>query len=430
MRNFNIPSTLQKVAGGSIWNVGGVASSFHRDLDGEAITPDAVKRAIPDFMASRGADGIQGGPLRLHHNFWDGFLKQAIQSLRMPAEEQMALIGAIALPLGRVTKIWVDDQGKTHWRGSLSQANPISKIIWGMLREGLISLGVSLGGKIFSTRQGGRDALGRPCTLIDSIRIDELSITDNPALRLTQDEDTGAYIMALSKAAGRAYSMQHNQVQRFLQKAIATSSAGLPKAGMGRSLDSGTVTGAGRSFGEPKTESPRGGRAIKMDGDQPKTGAGGQTTTTKRPTGSSANEPKTDVFGLTVKEFTRELGKACAMCKTSPKKFKAACQSGELQKMLTDGSYELAALTDSPPETLVNFVRFLQYLGRFAQELPYMDDYQATGTIVEMGDDLSKSLESFVEEMPKELMKKTFRPPGSPSIGQQDIQFPNQYIVY
>ena len=184
---IKIPLTLEVGLTKSIgdWEVGGVASGFLRDLDGEAITPQAVRDAIPDFMASRGADGIQGGPLRLHHDFWTRFLRQAIDALNLPRDVQFELVAAISLPLGRVTQIWVDEQGTTHWKGILSQANPISGIIWQLLREKLIHLGVSLGGKILQTQAGGRDRLGRPCTLITAIRLDEISITDNPALSLS-----------------------------------------------------------------------------------------------------------------------------------------------------------------------------------------------------------------------------------------------------
>jgi hypothetical protein len=199
LKTFEIPSTLQKAASSDEWLIGGVASSFHKDLDGEAITPQAVKEAIPGFMARRGADGIQGGPIQLHHGFYDRFIKQAVGLLRLPIDEQMALVAAISLPLGRVTKMWVEPDGTTKWEGVLSQANPIARIIWQMLKENLIHLGVSLGGKIFST-QPGRDSLGQLCTLITKIRIDELSITSNPALRLTNDEGTGAYITALAKS--------------------------------------------------------------------------------------------------------------------------------------------------------------------------------------------------------------------------------------
>lgn len=204
---------------GESWVVGGVASNFFRDLDGDAIAPDAIARAIPAFMANRGPDGLKGGPLRLHHGFWERFLKQSINSLNIPYADQMGMLAAIALPLGRVTEMTVEPDGTTRWRGLLSQANPIAKVIWEMLKEGLVHLGVSVGGKINATRPG-RDALGRPCTVICDVRLDELSITDNPANRLIESEaaDNGAYIMALAKSLQTTVSP--SPVDRFLEQVL------------------------------------------------------------------------------------------------------------------------------------------------------------------------------------------------------------------
>lgn len=418
---FSIPLTLEKFAGDSGWVVGGIASSFHRDLDGEAITPDAVRQAIPGFMANRGPDGIQGGPIRLHHDFWTRFLRQAIDTLRLPQEMQMSLVAAIALPLGRVTQIWVDGEGKTHWRGVLSQANPIAQIIWQMLREGLVHLGVSLGGKIFQVQPGGRDRLGAPCTLITNIRIDELSITDNPALRLTNQEDTGAYIMALAKSVqGAIAPAASSEVQKFLRKAIGD----LGGASEFRVNGDGTTTGMGRDTINPSLKRKGGGGTIKMDGAQPATGMGGALKIKAKPA-ATGKEPATDVYGLTVKEFTRSLAKACAMCKS-----KEEWCSGDMQKSLTDGAFGLAGLTDSPPDGLVNLVRLLQEIAKFARELPNMSDYQATGTMDEMSGALIKSLGEFESDMPKDLMGKPLRPPGSPGVTNQMVAFPAQYMVY
>jgi len=204
---------------GESWVVGGVASNFFRDLDGDAIAPDAIARAIPAFMANRGPDGLKGGPLRLHHGFWERFLKQSINSLNIPYADQMGMLAAIALPLGRVTEMTVEPDGTTRWRGLLSQANPIAKVIWEMLKEGLVHLGVSVGGKINATRPG-RDALGRPCTVICDVRLDELSITDNPANRLIESEtaDNGAYIMALAKSLQTTVSP--SPVDQFLEQVL------------------------------------------------------------------------------------------------------------------------------------------------------------------------------------------------------------------
>jgi hypothetical protein len=190
--------------------VGGVASNFFRDLDGDAICPDAIQRAIPGFMATRGPDGLKGGPIRLHHGFWERFLKQSISALNIPYDQQVGLLAAIALPLGRVTEMSVDSDGTTRWRGVLSGANPIARVVWNMLKEGMVHLGVSVGGKINGVRPG-RDAIGRTCNLITDVRLDELSITDNPANRLIESEtpDNGAYITALAKSVGNTMLARH-----------------------------------------------------------------------------------------------------------------------------------------------------------------------------------------------------------------------------
>ncbi len=416
MRSIEIPATLSRHLNKASdqWEVGGLASDFLRDLDGEAITPEAVRQAIPEFMAQRGADGIQGGPLRLHHNFWDRFLRQAIDTLRLPRDIQLDLVAAIALPLGRVTEIWVDHKGATHWKGVLSQANPIARIIWQLLREKLIHLGVSLGGKILNTRLG-RDGLGRACTLIDAIRLDEISITDNPALRLTQGEGTGAYIQALAKSVRSAFPiastpMKRNtqrQLDRFLRKAIGE----------------GLTLGMDTPIVPPEGKAKRGTTTVSMDATSLTTGMGGKSQRQIAPKGSG-NEPATDVWGMTVEQLTRELSKACD-CKKTVKDW----SDPDLLKTLTDGAYGLTTLTDNPPSALVNFVRFLQYFSRFAQSLPLMDNYQAEGTIAAMPDELLKAIEDFQEQMPTDLMQQTFRSPGSNPIDRMDIMFPQQYVI-
>ncbi|HEY9752184.1 MAG TPA: hypothetical protein V6C46_04505, partial [Coleofasciculaceae cyanobacterium] len=320
---FEVPGSivLSKAAGADEWIVGGIASGFLRDLDGDAIAPDAVSRAIPGFMAKRGT--VVGGPLRLHHGFWDHFLRQAIDSLFLPGDEKKSLVAAIALPLGRVTKIWVDDQGRTHWRGVLSKVNPIARIVWQMLREGAVHLGVSLGGKILSTRPGV-DARGKVCQVIDAIRLDEISITDNPAYRITEGEDSGAYIAALAKSAQKVLMPQTpmkrtTQVDRFLRKALSSpSTADKQKKRVDRFLkkaiaaDGGsTVTGIGKdTIGNPKFKGPGGGANVGMDGKTITTGMA------KDNLNPSLSQPKggaqipTDVWGMTMRQFTRELSKA------------------------------------------------------------------------------------------------------------------------
>lgn len=438
MRQISIPLSLEKAAGA--YQVGGVASSFHRDLDGEAIVPDAIRQAIPDFMATRGADGIQGGPIRLHHDFWTRFLQRAVQSLRLPDEQQLAMVSAIALPLGRVTKIWVDSAGVTHWLGVLSEANPVARVIWDLLKEGLIHLGVSLGGKIFETQAGGRDALGRPCNLITKIRIDELSITDNPALRLTQGEDTGAYISALAKSVRQTLRVKPMSVEDFLRKAIApTNDSGMVNASIFNSAPSETTkTGLSAEIGEPNLR-PKGSVTVKIEGGDTVTGMGGTSEAPAHPKATD-KEPPTDVWGMTVGQLASELSKCAVKMSKAAQMFPKAdgqkremlkCSMGseDMNKMLTDGAYGLTTITPDPPDALLNFVRFLQHLSQFTQSLPYMDDFQAEGTMEAMGRDLTKALEAFQEGMPKDLMGKTFRPDGSPNIGKLDIVFPQQYVV-
>lgn len=717
--------------------MGGVASNFFRDLDGDAIAPEAIARAIPAFMANRGPDGLKGGPLRLHHGFWERFLKQSINSLNIPYADQMGMLAAIALPLGRVTEMVVEPDGTTRWRGLLSQANPIAKVIWEMLKEGLVHLGVSVGGKINATRPG-RDALGRPCTVICDVRLDELSITDNPANRLIESEaaDNGAYIMALakslqttvspspvdrfleqvlddnlSKAArqklqegatkqvnGVTYvlnkkrrwtraeprgkrSSQHwgntlndsgapaanpaakparkprakaapqqlslipdgtpsrvkpkakkgkqwgatqqpqapaavggaamgatnlrpkkktplpkptpvgdddifakpkakakakpkrsrkakneggdmpsgsstlnstiekaydlverlekpalngafdgkfgtghgsfgnmsyeeerlwswldgvkgkaidrflrgqdketsleqfekdikddlaifermaqsldakssstnggdmppqakggdlvmdehypdlkkslipyipkttmAKVNRFLHKALGGSPGGEINSGSWRDT---AIPSMGRGLGANSTNKPTGTKPVRLDASSSDTaarGIGGKQPKAQR-TYSSGGMPPTDVWGMTVGQLTRELSKCCGMTKD-------AWGSPETSGFLTNAAHGLVGLTESPHPELINFVRFLQYLNQFAQQIPHMDDYQAAGTVAAMNTDLTKALGDFTETLPADLKGRALRPPGSPGVRGIDIQFPSQYIVY
>lgn len=444
MKIFEFPATLCKSASATdAWEVGGVASSFHRDLDGEAIVPDAVERAIPGFMAQRGADGITGGPLQIHHGFYDRILKQAIESLRLPYEEQIKLVSSIALPVGRVTRIWVDDEGTTHWRGMLSKANPMAKIIWDMLREKLIHLGVSLGGKIMRTRPGGKDRLGRPCTLITDIRLDEISITSNPALRLTEGEDTGAYITALAKSVQSSLAKfatpKTMTVESFLRKALSdrkpvpkslkkSAQTDVPKmGGMGfASSGTGVEKAFARDLKEPKTVSPKGKGTVKMDAALLTPGVAKKQPAPSKPTGSAKAEPKTDVWGLTVKEFTQKLSK-CAV-KGGDRMMKKSLGDPAMADFIKDGALGLTLTTDSPTEELVGFVQFLRKLAWFCSQLQGMDDWSAESHAIEMSGDLYKALESFTEKMPEDLASKPLRPPSGPTIpGNIDVVFPLQY---
>lgn len=395
-----------------------MASSFHRDLDGEAIAPSAVAAAIPAFMASRGADGLSGGPIRLHHDFWQPLLQRAIALLGLGASDQMDLVAAIALPLGRVTKIWVDPQGTCHWRGLLSSANPIARTVWAMLREGIVSLGVSVGGKILAT-QPGRDSLGQPCTLITKIRLDELSITDNPALRLTQGETpgNGAYIQALVKSLGGQPAMASN-TDAWLAKALNTGSTQKQFSPTGDPVR----TGLGSVDLAHGTGRPRGSRTVKMDGAQSPTGMGDRQPKGGYPQGTSPG-PRTDVWGITVTELTRELGKCCGMSK-------AEFSSPGTLELLTNSAYGLAGVTEDPPPALINLVRFLQQLSQYAIALPGMGDWEGNQVAAAMGSDLSKALSDFKEGITTELSGRPLRPPGSPGVASPTISFPSQYVLY
>lgn len=417
-------ATLHKTAG-SAWAVGGVASGFFRDLDGDAIAPQAVAAAIPAFMAGRGPDGLRGGPIRLHHDFWQPLLQRAIALLGLDTNAQMDLVSSIALPLGRVTEIWVDDAGDCHWRGILSQHHPVARCVWGLLKENAIALGVSVGGKILAT-QPGRDRLGRPCNLITAIRLDELSITDNPALRLVDGENpsaNGAYITALAKSLGATMGNQTSttvETDDWLAKTLngiakeVASASGTTTTGLG-GRQRGLSTG-GTSL------RARGSTGVKLDGKQPKTGLGERQPKADRPTSSNTG-PKTDVWGMTVSEMTQALAKCATLDKS-------ALGSPGTIELLTDSAHGLAALTPDPPPELINLVRFLQYFCRYAQELPTMDSWQAAGTVPAMGMDLTKALSSFKEGMPKELMAQPLRPPGGVRPTAPFVAFPTQYVNY
>lgn len=428
MVNNLFGATLQKTAAGNSWTVGGVASGFFRDLDGDAIAPQAVAAAIPDFMANRGPDGLRGGPIRLHHNFWQPLIQRAIALLSLDANEQMDLVASIALPLGRVTEIWVDADGDCHWRGILSQRHPVARCVWGLLQENAIALGVSVGGKILRT-QPGRDRLGRPCNIISAIRLDELSITDNPALRLVGGENpaaNGAYITALAKSLGASAmpSLQPKtsttvETEAWLAKALGSTAKEISSA------NSTTTTGLGGKRGLSvggTSQRPRGSKGVKMDSSQSKTGLGETQPKADRRTSSNTG-PKTDVWGMTVSELTQKLAKCATLDKS-------ALGDPETIGMLTDSAYGLAGLTPDPPPELINMVRFLQYFCRYAQELPTMDPWQAEGTVPAMGIDLTKALASFKEGMPKDLMGQPLRPPGGVKPTTPFVAFPTQYVQY
>ncbi|HEY9752447.1 MAG TPA: hypothetical protein V6C46_05825 [Coleofasciculaceae cyanobacterium] len=185
------------------------------------------------------------------------------------------------------------------------------------------------------------------------------------------------------------------RVERFLRKAIAADGGS-------------TVTGIGKdTIGNPKFKGPGGGANVGMDGKTITTGMA------KDNLNPSLSQPKggaqipTDVWGMTMRQFTRELSKASS-CGES------AWKSEDMKKALVDGAYALTTVTDNPPEALTGFVRFLQYLCQFAQALPAMDQFQATGTIEAMTNDLRSMVEGLETTMPAELLDAPFVAPADP----------------
>ncbi len=388
--------------------------------------PNAVRDAIPDFMAVRGADGITGGPIRLHHDFWEPFLQRVINSLGLSESKRIELAAAIALPIGRVTSMTVDGEGRTIWSGYLSEANPIAKIIWQMLKEGLIHLGVSLGGRIIQVQNGGRDITGKPCTLITKIRIDELSITDNPALRIPDGVDTGAYIMALAKSVlGKPRSSlkpkNTGSVEQFLKKALGDSSGAVFS---GSKSDTNLAsTGLAKPLvpkNKPKTSSGGG----LSSGDGVKTGMNKDNVNPSpgHKQNSKGKGPSTDVWGMSVGNLTKELAKCGDMTK--------ADDWAASVPMFADAHQGLIGLTDNPPPEVLNLIRLLFDIAKHSSEMPTLyksDKWRAEQTMKAMGQDLKKMASEVAGKIPKELSGKPLRPPGSKSISARAMATPQTY---
>jgi hypothetical protein len=209
-------------------------------------------------------------------------------------------------------------------------------------------------------------------------------------------------------------------IDNFLRKALGNPGR---EFGSGAWRDTG-IPAMGRKV-DAKSPQPKGGKEVQMDESgsaHAGKGIGGKQPKAHRPY-SSGGMPPTDVFGITITQLTRNLAKACYMDKD-------AWGSPETVSFLTDSARAIAGMTDTPTDPMVNFVRFLQYCTRFAQELPFMNDYQAAGTVKAMNADLTKALDEFVEKMPEELKGKPLRPAGSPGVVGIDVQFPQQYVIY
>jgi hypothetical protein len=210
-------------------------------------------------------------------------------------------------------------------------------------------------------------------------------------------------------------------VEQFLSKALGNPGQ---EFGSGSWRDTG-IPEMGRGLQAKPTSRPMGTQKVKLDNSDSETagrGLGGKQPKAHRPY-SGGGMPPTDVWGMTVSQLTQELAKCAHMGKE-------AWGSPETVGFLTDSAHAIAGLTDSPHPELINFVRFLQHLGQFAQQMPHMDDYQAAGTVTAMNTDLTKALDEFVESLPSDLKGKPLRPPGSPGVVGPDIQFPAQYVVY
>lgn len=115
--------------------VSGIASSEAVDSDGEVITADAMKAAIPDYMAF--------GAVREMHTSWAA---------------------------GTALKCEVDDQNRTQFECLVVDAEAIKKVQAGVYK------GFSIGGKV---APNGRDPLDKK--RITGIKLVEVSLVDRPA---------------------------------------------------------------------------------------------------------------------------------------------------------------------------------------------------------------------------------------------------------
>ena len=114
--------------------VWGYASSGAVDSDGETITPDAMKAALPDYMTF--------GAVREMHD-----AKKAA---------------------GTAIEASVEDDGRTYFGAHIVDAEAVKKVLAGVYK------GFSIGGKVLE-----RDTLNK--TVIKSIKLVEVSLVDRPA---------------------------------------------------------------------------------------------------------------------------------------------------------------------------------------------------------------------------------------------------------
>lgn len=134
-RLFGAFTKVEKQDDGTLY-VEGVASSEARDADGEIITADAMKKAIPGFLR---ADGT--GPIREMHQ-----LKAA----------------------GKTLEVWIDKEKKTRFSALVVDSEAVKKVETGVYQ------GFSVGGK--ATGRSAEDP-----TVITELKWVELSLVDRGA---------------------------------------------------------------------------------------------------------------------------------------------------------------------------------------------------------------------------------------------------------
>ncbi len=138
----------------------GVASSESRDSDGEIIKAEAVRRALPDYL--------DYGNVREMH-------------------------GAVAA--GVALEAHVDTEGVTHFGALIVDPTSVKKVQTKVLK------GFSLGGKVLKRNKTDK-------SIVESIRLDEISLVDRPAnpdarITLAKADKSGA-LQVIEKVAERS----------------------------------------------------------------------------------------------------------------------------------------------------------------------------------------------------------------------------------
>ena len=149
MKLYGEISKTEEQADGTL-KIWGIASSATVDSDGEIVTAEAMKAALPDYM--------KWGAVREMHK-----------------RDSAA---------GTTTEISVDDEGRTNFSAVIADDSAIKKL------KANVYKGVSIGGKVTS-----RDDLNK--NIITGLRLIELSLVDRPAnpeatitiVKIDNDED-------------------------------------------------------------------------------------------------------------------------------------------------------------------------------------------------------------------------------------------------